>query len=86
MRKWLDWICWLKSELIQIDIITIKNRALIAIISMKIPINDILMVYESIIADINIAEVSMILFTALDVDSVCTLKIITVTFTIFRAS
>lgn len=82
----VDWICWLKSELIQIDIITIKNRALIAIISMKIPINDILMVYESIIADINIAEVSMILFTALDVDSVCTLKIITVTFTIFRAS
>lgn len=47
---------------------------------MKIPLNDILLVYESIIADINVAEVSMVLFTALDVDSLCTLKIISVWF------
>jgi hypothetical protein len=46
---------------------------------MKIPINDIITAYENIIKEINIAEVSMILFTALDVDALCTLKILSVT-------
>lgn len=53
---------------------------------MKIPLNDIQLVYESLIADINIAEVSMVLFTALDVDALCTLKIISVWQDLFRNS
>ena len=45
---------------------------------MKIPLNDIQIIYEKLIADINVAKVSVVMFTALDVDALCTLKIITV--------
>lgn len=45
---------------------------------MKIPLNDIQIIYEKLIADINVAKVSVVMFTALDVDALCTLKIISV--------
>ena len=45
---------------------------------MKIPLNDIQIIYEKLIAEINIAKVSVVMFTALDVDALCTLKIISV--------
>lgn len=45
---------------------------------MKIPLYDILLVYEKLIEDINVGEVSVVIFTALDVDALCTLKIISV--------
>lgn len=45
---------------------------------MRIPLNDILEVYENIVKDINVAEVSIVIFTALDIDSLCTLKILSV--------
>jgi hypothetical protein len=45
---------------------------------MKIPLNDILVVYEKIVKGINVAEISMILFVALDVDALCTLRILSV--------
>ena len=45
---------------------------------MKIPLNDIQIIYEKLIADINVAKVSVGMFTALDVDALCTLKIISV--------
>jgi hypothetical protein len=51
---------------------------------MKIPLNDIILVYERIVKEINIAEVSMVLFTALDLDALCTLKILSVYMTICR--
>ena len=46
--------------------------------NMKIPLNDIQIIYEKLIAEINIAKVSVVMFTALDVDALCTLKIISV--------
>lgn len=45
---------------------------------MKIPIKDILELYKTIIDEVNIADVSALLFTALDVDSLCTVKILSV--------
>lgn len=45
---------------------------------MKIPLYDITMVYEKLIEDINVGEVSIVIFTALDVDALCTLKILSV--------
>jgi hypothetical protein len=45
---------------------------------MKIPINDIILIYEKLLTEITISEVSILLFTALDIDALCTLKILSV--------
>ncbi len=51
---------------------------------MKIPLYDILLVYEKLIEDINVGEVSVVIFTALDVDALCTLKILSVIILLVR--
>lgn len=45
---------------------------------MKIPLNDTQLVYEKIIKGINVAEGSIVLFVALDVDALCTFRILSV--------
>lgn len=45
---------------------------------MKIPLHDILQAYEKIISEVNVGEVSVLMFTALDVDALCTLKTLSV--------
>lgn len=51
---------------------------------MKIPLTDILVLYTNLIEEINVAEMSVIMFTALDIDALCTLKIFSVTILIHK--
>ena len=51
---------------------------------MKIPLEDILLLYQKMIGEINVAEVSVVLFSALDVDALCTLKILSVAHSSYR--
>lgn len=45
---------------------------------MLIPIADLQLIYRRILENINPQYISVVLFAALDVDSVCALRIITV--------
>ena len=45
---------------------------------MKIPLTDIQVLYSNLIEEINVAEMSVIMFTALDIDALCSLKIFSV--------
>lgn len=45
---------------------------------MRVELKDIVRLFEKIQEELNINYVSIVLFTALDVDSLCTLKILTV--------
>lgn len=45
---------------------------------MLIPLKDIICIYEKIIKEINISDLSAIIFTGIDIDSLCTLKILSV--------
>jgi len=47
---------------------------------MLIPLNDIILIYEKILEDINIDYVSVVIYTAIDIDSLCALKMLTVIF------
>lgn len=46
---------------------------------MLIPLKDIISIYEKIIKEINISDLSVIIFTGVDIDSLCTLKMLSVT-------
>ena len=45
---------------------------------MPIPLHDIVSIYERIKEEININYVSVVLYTAIDIDSLCSLKMLTV--------
>lgn len=45
---------------------------------MRIDLKDIILLFEKIQEDMNISYVSIVVFTAVDVDSLCTLKIFSV--------
>lgn len=45
---------------------------------MRIDIKDIVLLFERIQEELNISYVSIVIFTAVDTDSLCTLKIFTV--------
>jgi hypothetical protein len=45
---------------------------------MRIELRDIIVLFEKIQEEINIAYVSVVVFCAVDVDSLCTLKILSV--------
>ena len=53
---------------------------------MKVPLNDIIILYEKLLEELNVAEMSVIIFTALDVDALCSLKILTVNIFLCRHS
>lgn len=45
---------------------------------MLIKLNDIILIYEKILEDINIDYVSVVIYSAVDIDSLCSLKILSV--------
>ncbi len=51
---------------------------------MRIDLKDILILFEKIQHSMNISYVSIVIFTAIDIDSLCTLKIFTVFTPLFR--
>jgi hypothetical protein len=53
---------------------------------MRIDLKDIILLFEKIQEELNISYVSIVIFTAIDVDSLCTLKIFAVTLYLSRNS
>ncbi len=45
---------------------------------MLIPLDDIVLLYENILEELNISYCSILIFTGIDIDSLCTLKILSV--------
>jgi len=51
---------------------------------MKIDLKDIVLIFEKMQEELNISYVSIVIFAAVDVDSICTLKILSVRLKSFR--
>ncbi len=47
---------------------------------MLIPLNDIILIYEKMLEELNVEYVSVLIFTSVDMDALCSLKILTVRF------
>jgi len=55
-----------------------NNKINSAKVEMLIKLNDIILIYEKILEDINIDYVSVVIYSAVDIDSLCSLKILSV--------
>ena len=54
------------------------NNQIIGSAKMKIALKDIVMLFEEMEGELNISYVSIVIFVGVDVDSVCTLKMLSV--------